>query len=79
MAASASIQPHGRVNAALLFVVDASSPFSKPELDFLIEASKRVNFVLFALTKCDASPGWRTILADNKGQLPSGKGMSVPA
>jgi len=54
---------------ALLFVVDASSPFSKPELDFLIEASKRVNFVIFALTKCDAYPGWRTILADNKGQL----------
>ncbi|GIJ56620.1 dynamin [Virgisporangium aurantiacum] len=54
---------------ALLFIVDASSPFSKPELDFLIEASKRVNFVIFGLTKCDAYPGWRTILADNKGQL----------
>jgi hypothetical protein len=54
---------------ALLFVVDASSPFAKPELDFLIEASKRVNFVLFALTKTDAYPGWRTILADNRGQL----------
>jgi hypothetical protein len=54
---------------ALLFVVDASSPFTRPELDFLIEASMRVNFVLFALTKCDAYPGWRTILADNRGQL----------
>jgi hypothetical protein len=54
---------------ALLFVVDASAPFAKPELDFLIEASKRVNFVLFALTKCDAYPGWRTILADDRGQL----------
>jgi hypothetical protein len=54
---------------ALLFVVDASAPFSRPELNFLIEASKRVNFVLFALTKTDAYPGWRTILADNKGQL----------
>jgi hypothetical protein len=54
---------------ALLFVVDSSSPFSKPELDFLIEASKRVNFVMFALTKVDANHGWRTILADNKGQL----------
>jgi hypothetical protein len=54
---------------ALLFVVDASAPFSKPELDFLIEASKKVNFVLFALTKCDAYPGWRTILADDRGQL----------
>jgi hypothetical protein len=54
---------------ALLFVVDASAPFSKPEMDFLIEASKRVNFVLFALTKSDAYPGWRTILADDRGQL----------
>jgi hypothetical protein len=54
---------------ALLFVVDSSAPFSKPELDFLIQASKRVNFVLFALTKCDAYPGWRTILADDRGQL----------
>ena len=54
---------------ALVFVVDASAPFAKPELDFLIEASKRVNFVLFALTKVDAYPGWRTILADNKAQL----------
>ncbi len=54
---------------ALLFVVDASSPFSRPELNFLIEASKRVNFVIFALTKVDAYPGWRTILEDNIGQL----------
>ncbi|WP_326553600.1 dynamin family protein [Micromonospora sp. NBC_01813] len=55
--------------AALLFVVDASSPFTRPELDFLIEASKRVNVVVFALTKVDAYPGWRTILADNQAQL----------
>ncbi|MFY1693878.1 dynamin family protein [Solwaraspora sp. WMMA2101] len=55
--------------AALLFVVDASTPFTRPELDFLIEASKRVNVVVFALTKTDAYPGWRTILADNRAQL----------
>jgi hypothetical protein len=55
--------------SALLFVVDASAPFAKPELDFLIEASKRVNFVVFALTKIDAYPGWRTIWADDRGQL----------
>ncbi|MGH3729410.1 MAG: dynamin family protein [Micromonosporaceae bacterium] len=54
---------------ALLFVVDASSPFSKPEMNFLIEASKRVNLVLFALTKTDAYPGWRTILDDNVALL----------
>ncbi|WP_329110556.1 dynamin family protein [Micromonospora sp. NBC_01699] len=55
--------------AALLFVVDASAPFGKPELDFLVEASKRVNLVVFALTKTDAYPGWRTIWADNRAQL----------
>lgn len=54
---------------ALLFVVDASAPFSKPELDFLIEASKRVNMVMFALTKIDAYPGWRTILDDDRSLL----------
>jgi len=54
---------------ALLFVVDASGPFTRPELEFLIEASKRVNLVVFALTKTDAYPGWRTILADDQAQL----------
>jgi hypothetical protein len=54
---------------ALLFVVDAAAPFAKPELDFLIEASKRVNFVVFALTKVDAYPGWRTIWEDDRAQL----------
>jgi hypothetical protein len=54
---------------ALLFVVDASAPFARPELDFLVEASKRVNLVVFALSKIDAYPGWRTILADNRAQL----------
>jgi hypothetical protein len=54
---------------ALLFVVDASSPFSRPEMDFLVEASKRVNLVLFALTKTDAYPGWRTIMEDNVALL----------
>jgi hypothetical protein len=54
---------------ALLFVVDASGPFTRPELEFLIEASKRVNVVVFALTKIDIYPGWRTIWADDKAQL----------
>ncbi|WP_213454721.1 dynamin family protein [Rhizomonospora bruguierae] len=54
---------------ALLFVADASAPFGRPELDFLIEASKRVDAVVFALTKVDAYPGWRTILDDNRAQL----------
>jgi hypothetical protein len=54
---------------ALLFVVDAAAPLTRPELDFLVEAAKRVNVVVFALTKIDAYPGWRTILDDNRARL----------
>jgi hypothetical protein len=54
---------------ALLFVADASAPLSKPELDFLIGASERVDAVVFALTKIDAYPGWRRIADDNRTLL----------
>ena len=47
---------------ALLFVVDASAPFSKGELDFLADVGERVETVLFALTKVDQFRGWREIL-----------------
>lgn len=52
--------------AALLFVADAGTPLTRPELDFLIEASKRVNTVVFALTQIDAYPGWRRIREENQ-------------
>ncbi|WP_127500936.1 dynamin family protein [Actinoplanes solisilvae] len=54
---------------ALLFVADASAPLSKPELDFLVAASERVDAVVFALTKIDGFPGWRRILDDNRALL----------
>ena len=54
---------------ALMFVADASAPLSRPELDFLVAASERVDAVVFALTKVDAYPGWRRILDDNKALL----------
>ena len=47
---------------ALLFVVDASAPFTKGELDFLAAVGERVETVLFALTKVDQFRGWREIL-----------------
>ena len=55
--------------ANLLFVTDASAPLSAPELTFLAAASQRVELVVFALTKIDAYPGWRTVLADNRARL----------
>jgi dynamin family protein len=54
---------------ALLFVADASAPLSQPELSFLIEASERIDAVVFALTKVDAYPGWRRIADDNRALL----------
>ncbi|HEX2301102.1 MAG TPA: dynamin family protein, partial [Pseudonocardiaceae bacterium] len=47
---------------ALLFVLDASAPISRGELDFLAGLSEQVDTVLFALTKIDQHRGWRTIL-----------------
>ena len=47
---------------ALLFVVDASAPFTRGELDFLATVGERVETVLFALTKVDQFRGWREIL-----------------
>ncbi|MEV6346767.1 dynamin family protein [Actinoplanes sp. NPDC051851] len=60
-----------RRGTALLFVADASAPLSKPELDFLAEATERVDGVVFALTKIDAYPEWRRILEDDRGLLQS--------
>ncbi|MFF5077734.1 dynamin family protein [Actinoplanes sp. NPDC000266] len=54
---------------ALMFVADASAPLSRPELDFLVAASERVDAVVFALTKIDAFGGWRRIAEDNQALL----------
>jgi hypothetical protein len=54
---------------ALLFTVDASSPFTAGELAFLREAGERVETVVFALTKTDGFRGWRQVLADNRALL----------
>jgi hypothetical protein len=54
---------------ALLFVVDASAPFTAPELNFLRRMSDRVETVLFALTKTDQFRGWREILEADRALL----------
>ncbi|PRX47636.1 dynamin family protein [Prauserella shujinwangii] len=47
---------------ALLFVVDASAPFTASELGFLSRLADRVETVVFALAKTDQFRGWREIL-----------------
>lgn len=54
---------------AVLFVVDASAPFTGPELDFLRRAAESVDLVLFAVTKTDAYRGWRQVLDDDRALL----------
>ena len=48
--------------SALLFVVDASAPLIRGELDFLASVADRVDCVHFAVTKTDAYRGWREIV-----------------
>ncbi len=54
---------------ALIFVLDASAPLSRPELNFLGKASQRIQSVILVLTKTDVFPGWRTILDENRQLL----------
>ncbi len=54
---------------ALLFVVDASAPFTSQELQFLQDMGERVETVLFALTKTDQFRGWREVLEADRQLL----------
>jgi len=54
---------------ALLFVVDASAPFTAGELEFLRRVGDRVETVVFALSKTDAFRGWREVLEADKQLL----------
>ncbi|MGH3910051.1 MAG: dynamin family protein, partial [Pseudonocardiaceae bacterium] len=54
---------------ALLFVLDASAPITRGELDFLAGLGDQVETVLFALTKTDLHRGWRTILDSDRALL----------
>jgi hypothetical protein len=54
---------------ALLFVVDASAPFTSGELDFLRKMGDRVETVVFALSKTDQFRGWREVLEADRQSL----------
>ncbi|GAA4431732.1 dynamin family protein [Actinokineospora soli] len=54
---------------ALLFVVDASAPFTIGELTFLANVGDRVETVVFALSKVDQFRGWRQVLDANQALL----------
>lgn len=55
--------------SVLVFVVDASAPFTRGELDFLLSVTDRVEKVHLVLTKTDMSRGWRDILQADRELL----------
>jgi Dynamin family len=58
-----------RTADALLFVCDSRQPILKPELDFLIEAARRVPTVVVAMTKRDLSPSYARIVEDTRARI----------
>ena len=54
---------------AVLFVSDASSEFTAPELAFLREALSACPTVICVLTKIDLFPDWRRVLELDEGHL----------
>lgn len=54
---------------ALIFVLDASAPLSRPELNFLVKAAQRIQSVILVLTKTDVFTGWRSILDEDRKLL----------
>lgn len=54
---------------ALLFVVDASAPFTIGELNFLASVGESVETVVFALSKVDQYRGWRQVLDEDMALL----------
>ena len=70
VAAHAELAAEAAASAsALLFVVDASAPFTSGELAFLAGVAQRVDTVHFVITKTDAYRGWRQIVDADRALL----------
>jgi Dynamin family len=61
--------PVARQADAVIFVLDAGSPISAPELAFLRSVSARVDAVIVAVAKKDDYPGWSRIIDDDRELL----------
>jgi hypothetical protein len=58
-----------RMADALLFTVSAQEPVLRSELEFLAEASERVDTVVFLLTKIDADAEWPRMLEEDRAKM----------
>jgi hypothetical protein len=58
-----------RMADALLFTVSSQEPVLRSELDFLAEASERIDTVIFLLTKVDANAEWPRMLDEDRAKM----------
>jgi hypothetical protein len=61
----------------VIFVTDASSELSAPEVEYLLQARERCPTVIVAVTKIDLYPEWRRIVALNQAHLAQ-SGVDAP-
>lgn len=62
---------------AVLFVTDTSQELTRPELDALVDATRRSPNVVVVETKIDLYPHWRDIVATDRAHL-AAHGVDVP-
>lgn len=58
-----------QVADALVFTVSSQEPILRTELEFLAEASARIDTVIFVLTKVDANANWAAMLTEDRQKL----------
>lgn len=54
---------------AMLFVTDADTKLTRPELEFLARAGERIAAVIFVVSKIDATPDWKLVRDENREVL----------
>ncbi len=54
---------------AMLFVTDADTKLTRPELEFLARAGERIAAVIFVISKIDATPDWKQVRDENRAVL----------
>lgn len=65
--------------SVVVVVADASSPLTKPEMDFLKRAAAKSASVIVAVTKTDKNlTRWREIVEDNKDLIAEHVGHDIP-
>lgn len=73
------VQSNAEQACALIIACDASTPITKPEMDFINEVSKSLDSVVVAVTKIDKHLGrWKQIVANDQELLRQHTGRDFP-